>query len=193
MKTFILILVSHFFIANIALAIDTKSLHCEVFIDKIVPVKEHKSYENITYSKLHFFIKARKDLINEIKSVNFYSKETYFHYRGSTFRRWINTELVRIAPDYFKLVVTLDIHNHSIAKYSSTSIVRGNFNIQLKNGHTIWTHNKNQDIKISEKTLDLLPIPTKWINDGGYNLAQIPSVGNFREGAMSKYNLENCL
>ena len=67
------IVISLTFLFSLGLfASDRTAQNCEVFIDKVVPIKVHFHNRNTTYTKFEIYLKASEEVKNQIKDVNFY-------------------------------------------------------------------------------------------------------------------------
>ena len=189
MKQLLLILLLALSLNSIA-AEDITAHNCEIFIDKVVPVKVYFHDTNCTYSKLEIYLKIKSLPVDRIKKVVFFAKSNLLHAYGSTSMGVNYYQLEKHSDDYYKLSIEVNAKNHSVSKYGNSRTHFGNFYVELDDGTKIWT-DLRKNIFLNNQVFEWIPINTKWLNDGMYNIDSIPQVKDF-EGKMSIFNPQGC-
>ena len=190
MKVFILGLILLLSL-NLSFGRDISANNCEVFVDKIVPVKAYFHDRNITYSKIDLYIKLGGVTSSQTKEVVFYSQQRILHGYGESARSWKPMLLEKISNNYFKLSLEVRAENHSISKYSHQSSFTGNFYVELFNGVRIWTP-LDGNITFDPPSMGYIPLDVHWVNDGEYDLDTKPKTANYKSGYMKTLNKFGC-
>lgn len=172
-----------------AQAEDLTARNCEVFIDKIVPIKVYFHDRKTTYSKIEFYLKVRSDLAHQVNSANFYTRPTLYHAYGTSIQYWQNMALEKLAHDYYKLSLEVAASNHYVSKYSSRRDWEGNFNIKLTSGESIWVDFGGPNLKAGNGLFSTLG-HAHYLNDGMYDLGSYTTTAdsNSLPEYLNKYN-----
>lgn len=169
---------------------DVQSSACEVFIDKMVPVKVYHHDNQVTYTNVEVYLKISADVADQITGGGFYEQSVLGHAYGATVREWEALGLEKVARDYYKISLEVSADNNYVSKYSTSTSYVGNFYFDLKSGIRLWT--KHGNFQFSNSTIGYIPVDIIWLNDGAYNLNSIPKTADIGGKVRSLFNPERC-